>query len=334
MIAETIGIDIGGANLKVASASGHSLAAPFELWRHPERLASALQDLVNQLGCHVGNQGNWSRVGITMTGELCDCFQTKQDGVSHILAAVRQVFGNELPQIWTTGGEWMTIDQACAAWEEVAAANWHAQATFAGRLVPNGNAILIDTGSTTTDVIPLRDGRPVATGLTDPTRLTTSELVYTGARRTPVCALLEGVAAEWFATSHDAYVLMGVLPEMPEYRGTADGRPMTVANAHARLSRMLGGDPVMTSRDDTLHLARRTKDRQVSLIANAIAVVAERLNGTWTAILSGSGEFLPREAVTVLKRQPVEVHSLSEKLGKDRSEGACAYSVAIMLSEA
>src|SRR5256885_9284124 len=51
-------------------------------------------------------------------------------------------------------------------------------------------ALLLDTGSTTTDIIPMINGVPVPVGRTDPHRLGTGELVYTGVRRTPVCAVL------------------------------------------------------------------------------------------------------------------------------------------------
>src|SRR6202030_2937868 len=107
---------------------------------------------------------------------------------------------------------------------------------------PRGSGLLIDVGSTTTDVIPLSGGRAVPRGVTDAARLQTSELVYTGARRTPVCALVhEGVAAELFATTLDVYLTLGAFAE-DSSTDTADGRPATRPRAHARLARMRGGD--------------------------------------------------------------------------------------------
>ena len=44
-------------------------------------------------------------------------------------------------------------------------------------MVPTGNSILIDIGTTTSDIIPLTDGRPVPYGLTDRQRLESGELV-------------------------------------------------------------------------------------------------------------------------------------------------------------
>ena len=70
-----------------------------------------------------------------------------------------------------------------------AAANWLALATLVARLVPDDVGLLIDVGTTTTDLIPLDHGRAAARGRTDTERLQNGELVYAGVRRTPVCAL-------------------------------------------------------------------------------------------------------------------------------------------------
>ena len=77
-----------------------------------------------------------------------------------------------------------------------AAANWLALATAAARFVADGRGLLIDIGSTTTDLIPLDQGKVVVQGRTDTERLRTGELVYAGIRRTPICA--------WPPTSHSA----------------------------------------------------------------------------------------------------------------------------------
>ena len=74
----------------------------------------------------------------------------------------------------------------------------------------------------------------------DDGRLRSSELIYTGAKRTPLCALMDHESmAEFFATTEDCYVLLGKLPEKPNARETADGRPMTQAYAHYRIARMI-----------------------------------------------------------------------------------------------
>jgi (4-(4-[2-(gamma-L-glutamylamino)ethyl]phenoxymethyl)furan-2-yl)methanamine synthase len=330
---DAIGLDIGGANLKAATSTGQAIIRPFELWRYPDRLATELAQLVAGIPA--------APLAVTMTGELCDCFPNKRDGVRHILAAVRTAFHSADIRVWSTTGQFLSLNEASDFHLAVAAANWHALATFVGRLAPRGAAILVDCGSTTTDLIPLVEGRPVPTGRTDPERMRSSELVYLGVRRTPVCALLgHEVAAELFATMHDVYLRLGFVPEEPENRNTADGRPSTRAYAHGRLARMLGGDAEMTTEDETDDLARRTFDAQRTTISAAIRTIAARLPQSPASILlAGSGEFLARAAVEewVGNASPsprsTQIVSLAGLLGPSVSSAACAYAVAVLAAE-
>jgi probable H4MPT-linked C1 transfer pathway protein len=267
-----------------------------------------------------------------MTGELCDCFETKRAGVNAILDAVLQVAPTVPVQVWTTEGRFIDEDGARAEPLKTAAANWLALAQFAGRYVPSGSGVLIDIGSTTTDIIPLLDGRPVPKGRTDPQRLGTRELVYTGIRRTPLCALLGGAgAAEWFATTLDVYLVLGLIPEDQADRDTADGRSATRSAAHARLARMLCGDTEIFSADETLALARRLAEKQIQLVQEALhAVVRASCTDLHPpVVLAGAGGFLGR-----LVLGPVAgIISLAEKLGPEISRCACAYALARLAVE-
>jgi (4-(4-[2-(gamma-L-glutamylamino)ethyl]phenoxymethyl)furan-2-yl)methanamine synthase len=328
---DAIGLDIGGANLKAATASGEAVTVPFELWRHPVRLAT-------ELGHIRRPWPDLRTVAVTMTGELCDCFPTKRDGVRHILAAVTEAFPGCRIGVWSTAGRFVSSTTANADHLAVAAANWHGLATCAGRLVPEGTALLIDTGSTTTDVIPMVDGKPRPVGRTDPERLCSGELVYTGVRRTPICALLgAAVAAEFFATVQDAYVLLGCSPEEPDNHATADGRPMTRANARARLSRMLGGDPEITCEREVEDLARRTVAAQRAAITHGIRQVLGRMpRPPRTVMVAGSGAFLAAgawEEASAGLPDSVPVISLADRSGPDRSTAACAYAIATLAAE-
>ena len=53
------------------------------------------------------------------------------------------------------------------------------------------DALLIDMGSTTTDIVPIVGGGPMPRGLTDGERLATGELVYTGLTRTDVSVVAQ-----------------------------------------------------------------------------------------------------------------------------------------------
>ena len=260
-----LALDIGGANLKAAHASGAIRIVPFPLWKEPERLAGALAQLADGLP-------PFDRVAATMTGELCDCFPTKRAGVAHIQSAVKTAFAGRSLHVWGTDGRIHSLVYAHLRWELVAAANWLALATVAAHLVPP-SAFLIDVGSTTADLIPLDGGEPIPKGRTDTDRLGHGELIYAGVARTPVCALATALphrgvstalSAELFATTRDVYLTLGDLPEEADDTSTADGRPATRAFARDRLARMVCADRETFFEEDALALGprgRRGADR-------------------------------------------------------------------------
>ncbi len=325
MDTNAIGLDIGGANLKLATARGTAQSRPFALWKHPEKLAAELRDFTREMPPDIP-------VGVTMTGELCDCFRTKREGVRHIVSATEEALPGRNILYWTTEGQFVDAEAACENTIKVAAANWHAQATFVGRFAPHGFAFLMDMGSTTLDIVPLQNGEPVPFGKTDADRLTTGELVYTGCRRTPLTALLYGVCAELFATVHDVHVITGRLPEESDNRDTADGRPMTRKYAWERVARMLGHDrharraklDVARACESVLVVQRRRWSDAMTGLQSMRNALAE------TVIVSGTGEFILREWVGELTSRVV---LLSDILGESISYAACAYAVAVLRAE-
>ncbi len=326
-----LALDIGGANLKAAEARGRCRLAPFPLWREPVRLPEALAGVVAGFPACRG-------LAITMTGELADCFATKAEGVAAIVAAAQQAAAGRTVAVYSTRGTWLTIDEAMAAALDVAAANWHALARWAGtRFAADSPALLVDVGSTTCDIIPLLGGTPHTDSRTDPARLSRGELVYTGVRRSPLCALVSRarwrghecrVAQELFATAEDAYLVLEQLPEEPDRRDTADGRPATRAAALARISRMVCADPTLFSLDEAVDLAQRAAERQQALLAEAIVEVGSRLPeppSQW--IVSGAGEFLAHQVARRLSFSG-RLLSLAAELGQELSTCASAYALA------
>jgi probable H4MPT-linked C1 transfer pathway protein len=240
--------------------------------------------------------------------------------------------------VWQTDGRFVEVGRA-VNWKKIAANNWHALATWAGQLVPDGCALLIDIGSTTTDIIPLRDGLPGPRGFTDPQRLLSGELVYLGVRRTPLCGLALGVpigevtrplVAELFATMLDIHLLLGSIAENVGDCDTANGRPATISAAHDRLARQFCCDRTEFSLQDAIAAARFLADVQRQRLNGALEKVLARLPGPCEAVIvSGSGEFLARELVAQNPRtSDARVISLSELLTSAAAEGACAYAVA------
>ena len=328
-----LGLDIGGANLKAAHVNGAARLQPFALWKNPQGLPDALRELVRAMP-------DADTLAVTMTGELCDCYETRRQGVHYILDAVETTAGKRPVHVFRTDGALVDLTVARAEPLKVAAANWLALATFVGRHAPKGSALLIDIGSTTTDIVPLIDGRPVPKARTDPDRLRTQELVYLGVRRTPFCALVHvGHAAEFFATTLDVFLLLGSLPEDASDLDTADGRPATRAAAHARLARMKCADIETSTPEERLRLASYAQSYMVSRIQTAVDAIANRFQEPPRSIvLGGSGEFLARAVLARFEDNewwsPMPaVISLSAVLGPDISRTACAYALAILAAE-
>ncbi len=126
-----------------------------------------------------------------MTAELSQMFRTKRDGVEFVLDAVATRFPTAEIRVFTTDGRFLPVNSARQEPLAVAAANW--AATADSWPSDSRHHCSIDVGTTTTDIIPIVNGQVVASGMTDPDRLASGELVYTGALRTPVEAIVRDV---------------------------------------------------------------------------------------------------------------------------------------------
>lgn len=330
-----LALDIGGANLKLADGCGLGRSVPFPLWKQPDQLSAALGELLVEAAPD-------ALVVATMTGELADCYRTKTDGVRHIVQALVDAAANREVRIYQLDGRFVTPTEACDAPQMSAAANWHALASFAARWIPS-TGLIVDIGSTTSDLIPIVDGRPATVGLNDPERLASGELVYTGVVRSPLCAIVDRapwrersprVAQELFATSGDAYLTLGYLAEEPENLQTADGRPATREAAHDRLARAICADRTLFDSADALAVAKVVMQAQLADLAQALSDVVRRVpHAIETVVVSGQGEFLAHRLVDQVL-SGVTIVSLSRRLGPEVSEVAPAHALAILAREA
>src|ERR1051325_158213 len=100
-----LGLDVGGANLKAAHTSGVAHSQPFALWKDPGGLCDALRRLVGAMPAA-------DEFAVTMTGELCDCFESKRQGVLAILDAVEAAAEGVPVQVWRTDGRFVGLAAA------------------------------------------------------------------------------------------------------------------------------------------------------------------------------------------------------------------------------
>ena len=267
-----IGIDIGGANLKVVDDAGvHIHYCP--LWQ-----GAPLADLLKPYA---------GPAAVVMSGELADCFTSKIEGIRWIVGAVREVIPDAV--FYGTDAAFHTRPVP-----ELAAANWLASADYLRE--EYADAVLLDVGSTTADIIPLNCFESLK-GLTDTRRLQEQYLVYTGMLRTNVATLLSSVtldgiatpvSTEYFAASADAHLVLGhIAPE--DYTSPApDSGEKTVDAALRRLARVVCADLEEIGREGALEVARQFWEAQRTLVARAVEHARSR-SGAGRVITAGIG---------------------------------------------
>jgi (4-(4-[2-(gamma-L-glutamylamino)ethyl]phenoxymethyl)furan-2-yl)methanamine synthase len=271
-----------------------------------------------------------------MTAELSQAFRTKREGVSFVLDALEKAFPEDDLWIYTVSGQFLAPPEARARPLEVGASNWAATARLVGRFVPD--CILVDIGTTSTDIIPVEGGCPKALGRTDPERLLSGELVYTGALRTPVEAVASavplwgghaGASADGFALIGDAHLWLGQLrPE--DYTVTSpDGRPATREFAGERLARVVCADREMLDHATVDGIAAALAEAQLERVTSALGQVRTRHSTVECAVVTGLGDFIAAEAA---RRSGLRVVALSDYLG-EAARTAPAVAVAWLLAE-
>jgi (4-(4-[2-(gamma-L-glutamylamino)ethyl]phenoxymethyl)furan-2-yl)methanamine synthase len=309
-----IGLDVGGANTKAAWRGGGTVrtaSRPFEVWRDRDALTGVLRDVVTGLEREPAEV-----VAVTMTAELADTFRTKREGVGFVLDAVEAAVGPRPLLVLTTEGDLVGADEARDRPLAVAAANWAASALAVGAVHPD--ALMIDVGSTTADVIPIADGRMAAAGRTDLDRLLAGELVYTGALRTSLAAIVPRVpvrgrwcpvASTAFAISGDVHLILGNVSPASYTCPTPDGRPASAGHALERVARMVCADADQLAPGEVQAIAAFVHAEQVRQIEAAARQVSTRLRDADAApvVTLGTGAFLARAAAERLGRRVAEL---------------------------
>ncbi len=298
-----LGWDIGGAHLKAVAlaADRHVIAThllPCPLWQGLAHLEQAARVI---LSAHAGAAPVHA---VTMTGELCDLFEGRAEGVQRILDTMTRVLAPATPRVYAIDSG--LVPQPLRDPFAVASMNWHAMARALATHAPD--ALLVDVGSTTTDVIAIEGGEVRTRAHDDRGRLASDELVYQGVARTPVMALCarvpyrgawQSMAAEYFATTADVYRILGQLPADADLLPSADGRAKTVEFSAARLARMVGDDSGEDNFEALRELAGYLRDTQVTRLREAVQRV--RGGAQPTGIIgAGVGRFLVRDVAASL----------------------------------
>lgn len=289
-----VGWDLGGAHVKAAllTSGGKALEVvqiPCPLWQGIERLDAAVAEALRRLGPA-------RRHTVTMTGELTDFFADRGEGVRRLIDAMSAALPDCGIRIFAGRAGLLPPPQALKQPGLVASANWQASARLVAKVA--GEGLLVDIGSTTTDIVPVAGGASQALGTSDFERMVHRELVYTGVVRTPVMATVQtvsfkgarvGLMAELFATMADVHRLCGTLPQGADLMAAADGGGKSEEESARRLARMLGCDVEDADMAAWRQLARDIACCQLQRIEEAARHVLGRRVLTRDAPLIGAG---------------------------------------------
>jgi probable H4MPT-linked C1 transfer pathway protein len=270
-----IGWDIGGVHLKAARAEDGRV---IKVAQYVSPLRSGTGPLLQAFARARKEMGRADRHIVTMTGELADTFASRVEGVGHLAALAAQELDDV--SIYAGAAGCVRPTDAHKHCVDVASANWHACAALVAR--SRSSALLIDLGSTTTDIVPIFGGKVAARGYTDAQRLAAGELVYTGlvrgfvmatADRAPLRGTWTPLINENFATMADVHRILGTLPADVDLMATTDGRDKTIAASRARLARMLGSDAADADDETWRSVARWFAESQIRTITDAAMLV-------------------------------------------------------------
>jgi len=279
----TIGWDIGGAHVKAARAQNGRIVAVTQRACAPHlglaHLEAPIRDTLAELGPAVRHR-------VTMTAELSDAFENRTAGVVSVAAIAAREIGADDILFYAGARGFVGRSTVGEVAEAVASANWRASAELVAQHCRD--ALFIDIGSTTTDIVPIRNGRVDSQGTTDAERLACGELVYAGfsrgapqayARFAPVDGRWTPLVNEAFASMADVRRVLGDLQEgenAADLSPTADGRPKTISASRARIARLVGHDESQLSETQAHALAAHLARAQMRLIEDQIALLSSR----------------------------------------------------------
>ncbi|MCL2642348.1 MAG: H4MPT-linked C1 transfer pathway protein [Candidatus Bathyarchaeota archaeon] len=333
-----LGLDIGGANTKAAYVRNQRgviedvqvFVEYFPVWKNSKDLEQVLQKLRDNIG------GSLDVVGVTMTAELADVYQTKREGVEHILGCVKKVFLDVPIYVLNTEASLESLEAALAEPVGVAAANWAATGWLVAQYFEN--CIVVDVGSTSTSIIPIINGKIAAQGKADLDKLICGELVYTGSLRTNLAAIVQTVpvknawatvSSELFALSGDVHLILGHITREQYISETADGKGTTYKEALTRLARLICADTEMLTEKELTQIAQHIYEKQIQQITKGLNQVYKHAKKTATTkipiLTAGLGkDFLAHKAAkqtitTIIKEKEKEekiTESMIMDLGK------------------
>ena len=262
-----LGIDIGGAHLKLVG-----LDAKKEII-HVSYLQCPIWESLDNLTYHLNKLKKAVSIKsvfccITMSAELCDLFKNRSLGVRKISSICKKT---GLKFFFFSNKKGCFTKKFCP--DSISSMNWLAPAVFLKNILEN--AILLDLGSTTTDITIIKDSNIINRGFNDFDRLKNHELVYTGIVRTPIFSFSNrlsigknhlDIIPEFFSNMADIYRINNSLPKDSDLLPSMDKRNKSLINSLRRVSRNFGFDYKPSQEELLKSISKKLIDLQLKFI--------------------------------------------------------------------
>lgn len=290
-----MGLDIGGANTdcviiefddnyNILSLRKDKYYLPF--WSKHDMLPECLLKLKDDDEIDV--------VCVSITAELADCYMTKREGICDITGMVEKTLGDSHIYYVTFDGlkdyDYVKDNPLSAA-----AANWIGTVNLVKYV--KDTCIFMDMGTTTTDIIPIRNMQNVSKGFTDTQRLQSGELVYTGLLRTNIATIIDhvyidlektSVSSEYFTITADVHRILGHISEEQYTCDTPDGSSRSIMSCKSRLARLVCGDIETISDEAIFDMAEYIYEKQIKQVEMSLRKVVDE-SGIQSVVLSDIG---------------------------------------------
>ncbi len=332
-----LGIDIGGAHTKLIGLDNKKSIIfvnqlQFPIWKGTENL----NNYFKKINKNIGN----IPCGITMTAELCDNFKDRLIGVKKIIKCTKKL---KLKKYYFCNQKNKLLINPDL--KSIASMNWLATAEFIKEKV--SNCIVVDFGSTSTDLILIKDKKIINKYYDDFGRLNNSELVYTGLTRTPTSSLTNKVKinnkdfhvmSEFFSNTADLYRINKLLSKNMDLYPTCDFRSKSIKNSYKRLARNFGIDFKKKDFDFIHSLSKKLISIQLNKIFTEINKFKKinSVRAEFPLIICGIGKEVMKK---YCKKQKIKVIDFKKFLKGNNSKineasyHAPATSCALMVSD-
>ncbi len=282
-----LGLDIGGANTKAVlihfknqeNYNSFSYIEYFPFWKKTkDQFPLLLKRIISKIILNNNfTLENLNYIAVTMTAELSDAFQTKKEGILYLLNGLLEVFEVEKLRFITINNNYIGYKEAKNNIKLIMAANWVSTALYLGSFI--SDCILIDSGSTTTDIIPICKSLPIPIGKDDIGRLINHELIYTGGLRATIPSITHivpyknkmiRISFERFALISDIHMILNNISKEEYNNETADNRDKSIEGCYARLARVVCMDLNTVSKKELDIIAEYIYIKQLEIIKKEI----------------------------------------------------------------